>query len=55
MKTATAYSGYCTNRRPVAFPNAATTRQVIHNLLDKVLLFACGLGAAAILLLLMVL
>ena len=49
MKTATCK----TYRRPerVPYPNAATTREVLHRFLDGVLVAACGMGLAAIVLL----
>lgn len=49
MKTATAY-------RPtevVPYPNAATRRQIINKIIDHVLIWACGMGIAAMLLFLL--
>ncbi len=52
MKTAV----YKPMRRPmIAYPNAATRREIFHKVLDGVLVAACGMGTAAILLLLVVL
>lgn len=48
MKTAEAYRTY--NRGPVAFPNAATTKQSLHKLLDGLLVLASGAGIATIIL-----
>lgn len=55
MKTATVYSGYDTARRPAAFPNAASNRQMLQKLLDNLLLGACGIGVTAMILLVLVL
>ena len=52
MKTAICKSN-C--RCSIPYPNAATRREVLHKLLDTLLVAASGVGAAAILLLLMVL
>lgn len=48
MKTAEAYRTY--DRAPVAFPNAATTKQTLHKLLDGLLMIASGAGIATIIL-----
>ena len=52
MKTAICKSNY---RAALSYPNAATRREVIHKLLDGILVAASGVGLSAILLLLMVL
>ncbi len=52
MKTVTAY------RHPldrIPYPNAATGREVLHKLLDTVLVAASGVGIAAIIMLVAVL
>ena len=55
MKTATVYPRYHTAPRPVAFPNAASTRQVLHKLLDKLLLCASAIGITVTILMVLVL
>ena len=52
MKAATAY--YSPSRQ-VAFPNAATRRQILQRLVDHLLLGACGVGITAMILLALVL
>lgn len=47
MKTATAYRP---TRSNVAFPNAATRTQMLHKLLDILLLIASGMGIFAMIL-----
>ena len=55
MKTATIRK-HPTNSLPrLPYPNAASRRELFHKLLDLLLVGAMGAGAAAILLLLMVL
>ena len=49
MKTATVYR----STEVVPYPNAATRRQIINKILDYVLVGACGMGIAAMLLLLL--
>lgn len=55
MKTMTAYPGHSIPRKALPYPNAATTKEVFHKLLDGVLIAASGAGLAAMLLLLMAL
>ncbi len=52
MKTAICKSNYPAS---VPYPNAATRREVLHKVLDTLLVAASGMGIGAILLLLMVL
>ena len=52
MKTAVCKNTY---RPVIAYPNAATRREVIHKVLDTLLVAASGMGLAAILLLCLVL
>jgi len=52
MKTAICKSNY---RTVVSYPNAATRREVLHKVLDTLLVAASGMGIGAMLLLLMVL
>ena len=52
MKTAVCKSNY---RPSIPYPNAATQREVLHKILDALLVAASGMGIAAILLLCMVL
>jgi len=49
MKTATVYR----STEVVPYPNAATRRQILNKILDYVLVGACGMGLAAMLLLLL--
>jgi len=44
MKTATARNTY---RRPVAYPGAATNRQLLNKVLNSLLVFVSGAGVAA--------
>lgn len=44
MKTAIVYTQRFMNRPYVPLPNAATRRQVLHKLLDKILIGACCVG-----------
>ena len=43
---------HCRPTVQLRYPNAATRRQILHKLLDGILLAASGAGAAAIILLL---
>lgn len=52
MKTATAYYPVS---RPIPFPNAATRRQLLQRLLDKLLMVACCFGITAMIMLALVL
>ena len=52
MKTATAY---CPVSRPIPFPNAASRRQVLQRLLDRLVMVACGIGVTAMIMLALVL
>lgn len=52
MKTAACRSNY---RPSIAYPNAATRREVLHKVLDTLLVAVSGMGIGAMLLLLMVL
>lgn len=52
MKTAICKTNY---RPTVSYPNAATRREVLHKILDTLLVAASGMGIGAMLLLLMVL
>jgi hypothetical protein len=52
MKTAICKSNY---RPAVPYPNAATRREVLHKILDTLLVAASGMGIGAMLLLLLVL
>ena len=52
MKTAVCKSNY---QPVIPYPNAATRREVLHKILDTLLVAASGMGIAAILLLCMVL
>ena len=52
MKTAICKSNYCPT---VPYPNAATRREVLHKVLDTLLVAVSGMGIGAMLLLLMVL
>ncbi len=45
MKTAVIYQK--DDRCPVPFPNAATRRQILGKFLDTLLIAACGMGLAA--------
>ena len=55
MKTAVVYQKPHTNYTKPAFPNAATRRQAIHQLVDLALVIAIGLAFSAIVLFLPVL
>ena len=55
MKTATIYPRYHTAPRPVAFPNAASNREILHKLLDKLLLCASAVGVTVTILMILVL
>lgn len=48
MKTATIYANTTTQRTGLPYPNAATRRQVIHRILDLLLMGAIGMAFAAI-------
>ena len=50
MKTAVACRPYKNIRPRVAYPNAATRRQMLHRFLDGVLMLASGAGIAAMVL-----
>jgi len=50
MKTAIIYR----STKVVPYPNAATRRQILNKILDYVLVGACGMGIAAMLLLLLI-
>ena len=52
MKTATVYYPVC---RPTTYPNAATRRQILQKLVDRLLVGACGIGITAMVLLALVL
>ena len=52
MKTAICKSNY---HVAVSYPNAATQREVLHKILDTLLVAVSGMGIGAMLLLLMVL
>lgn len=52
MKTAICKTNY---RTAVPYPNAATRREVLHKVLDTLLVAVSGMGIGAMLLLLMVL
>lgn len=54
MKTATIY-GNTTPRTGLPYPNAATRKQIIHRMLDLLLVGAIGMAFAAIFLFLTVL
>ncbi len=49
MKTASVYRSTGT----IPYPNAATRRQILNKVLDYVLVAACGMGIAAMLLFLL--
>ena len=55
MKTATAYRNNSRPRQVIPYPNAATPREVLHKVLDTVLVAAIGAGMGALLLLLLTL
>lgn len=50
MKTAVAYRTYKTYRPRIAYPNAATRKQMLQKLLDGALMLASGAGIAAMVL-----
>lgn len=50
MKTAEAYRTYNNMRSCVAYPNAATTKEMVHKVLDGLLMIASGAGIATIIL-----
>ncbi len=52
MKTAVCKSSY---RPTIPYPNAATRREILHKVLDTLLVAASGMGLAAIVLLFLVL
>ena len=52
MKTAICKSNY---RPAIPYPNAATRREIMHKVLDTLLVTASGMGLAAIVLLCLVL
>ena len=54
MKTAVIRQS-CTVRPAIPFPNAATPRQIFHKILDGALMAACGIGLAAMFLLVLAL
>ncbi len=54
MKTITATQVSFANRPHAPYPNAATNREVLHKVLDLLLVAAIGVGAAAIFLFLLV-
>lgn len=49
MKAMTTYQ----KRNYIPYPNAATKKQVVEKILDRVLLSACGMGITAIFLFLL--
>ena len=49
MKTITCKTCHPLDRIP--YPNAATGRQILHKLLDNLLIAACGMGIGAMVLL----
>lgn len=55
MKTAVIYANRFMNRPYISLPNAATRRQVLQKLLDRLLIGACCVGLATVLLFLFVL
>lgn len=52
MKTAVCKSNF---RSAIPYPNAATKREIVHKVMDILLVAASGMGISAILLLCMVL
>ena len=52
MKATFVYQRNFANRPHAPYPNAATNQEILHKLLDLLLVAALGVGAAAILLLL---
>lgn len=55
MKTITLYRTDYANRPNLPYPNAATRQEITNKILDLLLMAALGIGAAAILLFLVVL
>ncbi len=53
MKAVTIYQKYIANLPHAPYPNAATYREVLHKVLDLLLVAAIGVGAAAIFLFLL--
>lgn len=53
MKTAAIYHSECASRPKLPYPNAATRREIFHKFIDLVLMGAIGVGAAAVILLLL--
>ena len=49
MKTAICYAKRPT-KAPIPFPNAMTRRQILHNILDGLIMAASGAGFAAVVL-----